>query len=63
MPVIGINGVLVLIPAAVFLGFNARAAEFDARFYAAQYMALLAGPTILHLLGWCANSCVLFRGP
>jgi hypothetical protein len=32
MPLIAANGILVLIPSALFLAFKARAAEFDAAF-------------------------------
>jgi hypothetical protein len=48
---IAANGLLVLIPAALFLGFKARAAEFDATFYAVQGLELTAGAANIVLLG------------
>jgi hypothetical protein len=50
MPFIAANGVLVLIPAALFLAFKARAAEFDAVFYAVQALELAAGAVNITLL-------------
>ena len=51
MPFIAANGLLVLIPAALFLAAKARAGEFDAAFYAVQLVELLAGPVNFVLLG------------
>lgn len=51
MPFIGANGVLILIPAALFLAFKARAGEFDAWFYGVQTVELLAGAVNLALMG------------
>ncbi len=51
MPLIAANGVLVLIPSALFLASKARAAEFDAGFYAVQALELVAGATNIMLLG------------
>ena len=51
MPIIAANGVLVLIPAALFLAFKARATEFDTAFYAVQALELAAGTTSIFLLG------------
>lgn len=51
MPIIAANGVLVLIPSALFLASKARAAEFDASFYAVQALELLAGAANITLLG------------
>ena len=51
MPVIAANGILLLIPAALFLAHKARHAEFDSVFYAAQAIELIAGATNLALLG------------
>ena len=51
MPLIAANGILVLIPAALFLAAKARAAEFDSVFYAVQALELIAGATNLALLG------------
>ncbi|MCK1735017.1 hypothetical protein IVA79_13820 [Bradyrhizobium sp. 138] len=51
MPFIAGNGILVLIPAALFLATKANAAEFDTTFYAVQTLELLAGATNIVLLG------------
>ena len=51
MRFIAANGVLVLIPAALFLAFKATAGEFDLAFYAVQAIELIAGATNLTLLG------------
>jgi hypothetical protein len=45
------NGVLVLIPSALFLAFKASAGEFDASFYAVQALELAAGAVNIMLLG------------
>ncbi len=50
MPLIAANGVLVLIPAALFLAARARAGQFDGVFYAVQALELLAGAANLTLL-------------
>jgi hypothetical protein len=51
MPFIALNGLLVLAPAAIFLHGKAVAGEFDAVFYAAQGLELVAGALQLALLG------------
>ncbi|PPQ16020.1 hypothetical protein CV770_28645 [Bradyrhizobium sp. AC87j1] len=51
MPFIACNGILLLIPAALFLAFKAKAAEFDTTFYAVQTLELLAGAMNIALLG------------
>lgn len=51
MPIIAANGLLVLIPAALFLASKARAGEFDSSFYVVQAVELLAGPVNIALLG------------
>ena len=48
---IAANGMLILIPSALFLASKARAGEFDAAFYAVQTLELVAGATNLALLG------------
>ena len=50
MPCIAANGILVLIPSALFLASKAKAAEFDATFYAVQTLELIAGATNIALL-------------
>lgn len=51
MPFIAANGLLVLIPSALFLASKAKAGEFDALFYAVQALELIAGAVNLTLLG------------
>jgi hypothetical protein len=43
MAIIGTNGLLVMIPAAIFLNGKAAADEFDALFYAVQAVELIFG--------------------
>jgi hypothetical protein len=50
MPIIGLNGLLVLIPAALYLSAKAQAGEFDAWFYAVQGGELVAGAVNLLLM-------------
>lgn len=50
MPWIAANGILVLIPSALFLASKARAAEFDALFYSVQVLELVAGAANITLL-------------
>ncbi len=51
MPFIAANGILVLIPSALFLASKAKAAQFDTAFYAVQALELVAGATNITLLG------------
>jgi hypothetical protein len=51
MPFIAANGILVLIPSALFLASKARAAELDTAFYVVQTLELAAGAANLTLLG------------
>lgn len=51
MPFIAANGLLILIPAALFLASKARAGDFDTTFYVVQGIELLAGATNIALLG------------
>ncbi|WHP67558.1 hypothetical protein [Phaeobacter inhibens] len=51
MPIIGANGLLVLVPMAFFLESRAAAGQFDATFYSLQVVELLAGATNLVLMG------------
>ena len=50
MPWIAANGILILIPSALFLASKAKAAEFDSAFYAVQALELAAGATNIALL-------------
>jgi len=51
MAIIGTNGLLVMIPAALFLNGKAAAGEFDASFYAVQVVELIVGAVQLALMG------------
>lgn len=51
MPWIAANGLLILIPSALFLASKAKAAEFDASFYAVQVLELAVGAVNITLLG------------
>jgi hypothetical protein len=50
MRIIAANGILILIPSALFLASKARAGEFDAAFHATQALELIAGATNIALL-------------
>lgn len=50
MAFIGANGLLVMIPAAIFFNSKASAAEFDAIFYAVQVVELIVGVVQLTLM-------------
>ncbi|WP_372887328.1 hypothetical protein [Shimia sp.] len=51
MGVIAVNGLLVLLPSAVFLALRAQAGLFDTWFYAVQAVELTAGAVNITLLG------------
>ena len=51
MPFIAANGLLVLVPCAIFLNRWAAAGSFDATFYVVQAIELIAGPINLALMG------------
>lgn len=51
MPIVAGNGLLVLVPAAVFLHYKAVTGELDSVFYAVQAVELLAGGVNITLLG------------
>ena len=50
MKIIAANGILILVPAAVFLASKAGAGEFDAAFVAVQAIELIAGAVNITLL-------------
>lgn len=50
MPFIGANGLLILLPAAIFLDQWAASGSFDTRFYLVQELELLAGAINLTLM-------------
>ena len=51
MPFIAANGILVLVPSAIFLNLWAAQGMFDTRFYLLQGLELLAGAVNLSLMG------------
>ncbi len=50
MKIIAANGILILLPSAVFLALRAQAGQFDTSFYAVQALELIAGATNITLL-------------
>lgn len=50
MPIIAINGLVVLLPAALYLNSLASQGDFGATFYTVQIIELLAGATNLTLM-------------
>lgn len=51
MPLIALNGLVVLVPSAFFLSHKAQLGAFDTGFYAVQGLELVAGAVNLVLLG------------
>jgi len=51
MPFIAANGILILIPAALYLSFKAQAGALDVGFYTVQAIELVAGAANITLLG------------
>lgn len=50
MPVIGLNGILILVPSAFFLAARASVGQFDAAFYIVQGIELAAGAVNISLM-------------
>lgn len=51
MPFIGANGLLIMIPSAIFLNIKAGDGAFDTWFYAVQVLELAVGVVQLTLMG------------
>ncbi len=51
MPIIALNGLLILVPAAFYLASKAQAGQFDTAFYIVQGIEVIAGATNIVLLG------------
>lgn len=51
MPIIALNGLLFLVPAAWFLAGKAAAGEFNNPFYTVQVIELIAGAANLTMMG------------
>jgi hypothetical protein len=62
MPFIAVNGLLVLIPCAIFLNRWAVVGEFGTAFYTVQAIELLAGATNLTLMGLNIRDGMKIRG-
>lgn len=63
MPFIAMNGLLVLVPAALYLSWKAQAGAFDGGFYAVQALELLAGAVNLLLMGLNARDGMRMHKP
>ena len=50
MPFIGVNGILILLPSAIYLDHLAANGSFDASFFLVQGLELIAGGTNLFLM-------------
>lgn len=62
MPVIALNGILVLMPLALFLNLKAGQGAFDLSFYGAQALELVAGGVNLWLIGLNIRDGMRLRG-
>jgi hypothetical protein len=62
MPLIAANGIMILIPAALFLASKATAGAFDAVFYGVQALELAAGAANIALLGLNLRDGLRMRG-
>ena len=51
MPYLAVNGLLILVPSAMFLAFRASAGTFDTWFYVVQALELVAGAINITLIG------------
>lgn len=51
MPIIALNGLLILVPAAWFLAGKAAAGAFNGAFYTVQVVELIAGAANLTMMG------------
>ncbi len=51
MPIIAMNGLLILLPSAWFLAGKTAAGEFDSTFYVVQVVELIAGAANLTMMG------------
>ncbi|WP_200172288.1 hypothetical protein [Ectothiorhodospira shaposhnikovii] len=63
MPFITLNGLLVLIPAAIYLSWKAQAEIFDVWFYTVQVLELIAGGANFLLLGLNARDGTILSKP
>jgi hypothetical protein len=62
MALIAFNGILIMVPVALFLDHKAATGEFDATFYAVQMLELLVGLVQLTLIGMNFRDGLKLRG-
>ena len=62
MPIIALNGLLVLLPSAWFLASKSSAGEFDMTFYTIQGIELIAGAANLTMMGLNIRDGLIMTG-
>jgi len=62
MPVIALNGLLILLPAAFYLQSKATAGSFDMQFYLVQTLELIAGAVNLTLMALNIRDGLMMTG-
>lgn len=62
MPILAANGLLILIPSALFLASRASAGTFDIWFYVVQFIELVAGATNITLMGLSMRDGLKLKG-
>ena len=62
MPIIAANGIVVLIPCALFLASKAEAGAFDASFYAVQAIELVFGAVNIALMAMNMRDGLRMKG-
>tara|TARA_B100000749_G_scaffold58323_1_gene42790 strand:- start:384 stop:818 length:435 start_codon:yes stop_codon:yes gene_type:complete len=62
MPIIAANGIIVLIPCALFLASKAEAGAFDASFYAVQAIELVFGAINIALMAMNMRDGLRMKG-
>jgi len=62
MPFIGANGLLILIPSALFLAARAKSGQFDTGFYLVQALELIAGAINIALLAFNMRDGLKMKG-
>ena len=62
MPILAANGLLILIPSALFLASRARAGNLDTWFYVVQVVELVAGATNITLMGLSMRDGLKLKG-
>jgi hypothetical protein len=63
MPLIALNGLLVLTPAAIYLHYLADAGQFNSTFYIVQIIELIAGFTNLILMSMSIRDVMKLKKP